>query len=281
MWVLDYKEGWVLKNWCFWTVVLEKTLENSLGLQGDQTSQAQRKPILNIHWKDWCWSWSSNTLTTWCKELTHWKRPWCWERLKVGGEGVDRGWDDWMESPTWWTWVWASSKRCSEGQESLVCCSPWGCKESDTTDRLNNNMLIVIEYGRPLLSNSLFHIWWIILKLSHLSTSWTSKTLATWCKELTHWKRPWCWERLEAEGEEGDRGWANLMALLTQWTWTWANSRRWWGTRKPGMLQSMKSQRARHDLVTEWQQVQPYCFLLNISFPIGFFESIQIASVLE
>ena len=62
-----------------------------------------------MHWKDWCWSWSSNTLATWCKELTHWKRPWCWERLKAGGEGDDRGWDGWMASPTQWTWVWVNS----------------------------------------------------------------------------------------------------------------------------------------------------------------------------
>ena len=55
------------------------------------------------------WSWSSNTLATWCKELTHLKRPWCWERLKAGGEGDDRGWDGWMVSPTRWTWVWVSS----------------------------------------------------------------------------------------------------------------------------------------------------------------------------
>ena len=64
----------------------------------------------DIHWKDECWSWNSNTLATRCKELTHWKRPWCWERLKVGGEGDDRGWDGWMASPTWWTWIWASSR---------------------------------------------------------------------------------------------------------------------------------------------------------------------------
>ena len=61
------------------------------------------------HWKDWCWSWNSNTLATWCKELNHWKRPWCWERLKAGGEGDGRRWDDWMASLTWWTWIWASS----------------------------------------------------------------------------------------------------------------------------------------------------------------------------
>ena len=80
----------------------------SIGLQGDQTSQSQRKSVLNIHWKDWCWSWNSNILATWCEELTHWKRPWCWERLKVGGEGDDRGGDGWMASPTQWTWVWVN-----------------------------------------------------------------------------------------------------------------------------------------------------------------------------
>jgi len=74
-----------------------------------QTSQSKRKSTLNIHWKDWCWSWSSNTLATWCKEPTYWKRPWCWEILKAGGEGDDRGWIGWMTSPTQWTWVWASS----------------------------------------------------------------------------------------------------------------------------------------------------------------------------
>ena len=58
----------------------------------------------DIHWKDWCWS--SNNLATWCEELTHWKRPWTWERLKAGEEGDDRGWDCWMASPTQWTWVW-------------------------------------------------------------------------------------------------------------------------------------------------------------------------------
>ena len=108
MWELDYKESWVPNNWCFWTVVLEKTLE-SLGLQEDSTSQSKKKSVLNIHWKDWCWSWNSNTLATWCKELTPWKRPWCWARLMVGGERDYRGWEGWMASPTRWRWVWASS----------------------------------------------------------------------------------------------------------------------------------------------------------------------------
>ena len=62
-------------------------------------------------WKDWCWSWNSNALATWCEELTPWKIPWSWERLKAGGEGGNRGWDGWMASLTLWTWVWVNSGR--------------------------------------------------------------------------------------------------------------------------------------------------------------------------
>ena len=69
----------------------------------------ERKSVLNIHWKDWCWSWNSNTLSTWCKELIHLKRPCCWERLKAGGEGDHKGQDGWMASLTQWTWVWVNS----------------------------------------------------------------------------------------------------------------------------------------------------------------------------
>ena len=66
--------------------------------------------LLNIHWKDWRWSWNSTTLAPWCKELTRLKRPWSWERLKAEGEGDNRGWDGWMASLTQWTWVWVSSR---------------------------------------------------------------------------------------------------------------------------------------------------------------------------
>ena len=57
-----------------------------------------------------------------------------------------------------------------------------------------------------------------------------------WCKQPTHWKRPWCWEKLKAKGEEGRRGWDGWMVSLIQWTWTWGNYRRWWGTGRPGVL---------------------------------------------
>ena len=98
--------SWVPKNSCFWTVVLEKTLESPLGY----------KEIQPVHPKgdqSWVfigsWSWNSSTLATSCKELTHWKRPWSWEGLGAGGEGDDRGWDGWMALPTRWTQVWVNS----------------------------------------------------------------------------------------------------------------------------------------------------------------------------
>ena len=67
----------------------------SLGLQGDPTSPSWRRLVLGVHWKDWCWSWNSNTLANWCEKLTHWKRPWCWERLRAGGKGMR-----WLDSIT-------------------------------------------------------------------------------------------------------------------------------------------------------------------------------------
>ena len=85
---------------------------------------------LRNHWKDWCWSWSSNTLATWCEELTHWKRPWCWERLMGMAEDEMVGWHHWLGG--------RESEQASgvaDGQGGLACCSPWGCKESDTTEQ--------------------------------------------------------------------------------------------------------------------------------------------------
>ena len=87
-----------------------------------------RKSVLNIHWKDWRWSWSSNTLATWCEEVTHWKRPWSWERMKAGGEGDDRGWDGWMVSLTQWTWIWVNSRSWWwTGRPGVL--QSWGHKE--------------------------------------------------------------------------------------------------------------------------------------------------------
>ena len=126
---LDYKETWALKNWWFWTVVLEKTLASPLDYEEIQ-------PVLGVHWKDWCWSWNSNTLATWCKELTHWKRPWCWERLRAGEKGMTEGeMVEWHHRLSGRGFGWTLG--VGDGQGGLVCCGSWGCKELDMTELLN------------------------------------------------------------------------------------------------------------------------------------------------
>ena len=88
----------------------------------------------------------------------------------------------------------------------------------------------------------------------HLIPLHIINNLATWCKEPTHWERSWCWERLRAGRDRGDRGWDGWMASPNQWTRVWANFGREWRTGKPGVLQSMGLQRAGYDLVAEQQQ---------------------------
>ena len=123
MWELNCKEGWAPKTWCFHMMVLESPLDcreiqpvhpegnQSWIFTGRTVAEAEAPVLWPPDVKNWLW-----------------KRPWCWERLKAGGEGDDRGWDSWVASPTWWTWVWANSGR--------RWCSLWGHEESDTTERL-------------------------------------------------------------------------------------------------------------------------------------------------
>ena len=108
----------------------------SIGLQGDPTSPSQRRSVLSVHWKDWHWSWNSNTLATWCEELTHWKRPWCFERWSTGGKGGDRGWNGWMASLIQWRWVWVTP-AVGDGQGGLECSGPLHQEQPDMTEQLN------------------------------------------------------------------------------------------------------------------------------------------------
>ena len=101
-WTIKKAECWridAFKLWC-WRRLLRGPW---IARRSNQSFLKEISP--GVHWKDWCWSLNSNTLATWCKEWTHWKRPWCWERLRAGGEGDGRGWDGWMASPTQWTWA--------------------------------------------------------------------------------------------------------------------------------------------------------------------------------
>ena len=99
-WTIKKAEGWRIDAFelrC-WRRLL------SVPWTARRSNQSILKEISpGAHWKDWCWSWNSNTLATWSEELTHLKRPWCWERLRAEGEGDDREWDGWMTSPTQWT----------------------------------------------------------------------------------------------------------------------------------------------------------------------------------
>ena len=108
-------ESWTVKKTEHWRIDTFKLWCWRRLLRVPWTARRSNQSILKeispggVHWKGWCWSWNSNTLATSCEELTHLKRPWCWEGLRAGGEGDDRGWDGWMASPTRWTWVWANS----------------------------------------------------------------------------------------------------------------------------------------------------------------------------
>ena len=107
----------------------------SLGLQGDPTSPFWRRSALGFLWKEWCWGWNSNTLATWCKELTHWKRLWCWEGLWEEEKGTTEdemaGWHHSLNGREFeWT------LGVGNGQGGLACCDSWGHKESHTTEQL-------------------------------------------------------------------------------------------------------------------------------------------------
>ena len=107
MWELNYKESWASKNWWFWTVMLEKTLDSLL-------NRKEIQPVTPKGNQSWIFigrtdaeaSWNCNPLAIWCEDLTPWKRLWCWERLKTGGEGDDRRWEGWMAPRAQWAWVW-------------------------------------------------------------------------------------------------------------------------------------------------------------------------------
>ena len=134
MWELDYKESWAPKNWCFWPVVLEKTLESPLDCK--EIQPVHHKEIspeysiegLMLKLKVQCFGLVMQSADSFEKTLMLWKTK--------AGEGDDRGWDGWMASPTQWAWVWWIL-GVGDGQGGLTCCSPWGHKDSDSIEWLN------------------------------------------------------------------------------------------------------------------------------------------------
>ena len=126
-------ESWTIKKAEHWRTDVFKLcccrkLLEVLGLQGDQTGLSWRKSTLNFHWKDWCWV---EAPVLWLPDWKSWLIPWCWERLKAGGKGDNRGWDGWMASVTQWTWVWANSGRCRRTGKAW-CAAVHGIAKSQT-----------------------------------------------------------------------------------------------------------------------------------------------------
>ena len=136
-WTIKKAEHWridAFELWC-WRRLLR------VPWTARRSNQSILKEILNIDWKDWCWSWNSNTLATWW-ELIHWKRPDAgkdWRREEKGTtEGEMVGWHHWLNRLTF-----EQTPGKSEGQGSLVCCHTWSCKELDMTERLNHKEILV------------------------------------------------------------------------------------------------------------------------------------------
>ena len=141
MWELDYKESWALKNWCFWTVVLEKTLENFWGF----------KEIKSVNPKgNQSWIFieridaEAETTKLWLPDVKNWllrKDPNSgidWRQKEKGStEDEMAGWHHWLDGHEF-----ERALGVGDGQGSLACCRPWGCKESDTTEQLNWTELI-------------------------------------------------------------------------------------------------------------------------------------------
>ena len=125
-------------------------------------------------------------------------------------------------------WVWELNHKEGRVPKNLL---PSNCDAGeDSWEFLGQQEDQTCQVWRKLTLNTHWMDWcW----------NWSSSILVIWCKQTTHWKIPWCWEQLQAEGKEGVRGWD---ASPMQWTWTWADFGKWWGTGRPGVLQSMRSQ---------------------------------------
>ena len=140
----------------------------------------------------------------------------------------------------------------------MYSCESWTikkieCQRIDAIELWCWRRLLRVPWATERSNQSILREINPVYSLAGLMLKLKLQYLVTWSEQMTHWKRPWCWERLRTEGEKGVRGWDGWMASPTQWTWVWANSRRQWRPRDPGMLQSMGLQRVGHDWATKQQ----------------------------
>ena len=174
----------------------------------------------------------------------------------------------WVNSRSWW---WTGRPGVLQSMVSQTVVHNWATELNWTVKKTEHQELIILnggisedswesigQQGDPTIhpkGNQSY-------SLEGLLRIWNSNTLATWCEELTHWKRLWCWEGLKAGGEGDDRGWDGWMASLTRWTWVWVNSGSWWWTRRPGVLLFMGSERVGQEWATElnWTELGQQCY---------------------
>ena len=182
-------------------------------------------------------------LATWFEKPSYWKRCCCWERLKAGGEVASREWDAWMASLTQWTQVWANSGS-SEGQGGLVCCSPWGFKEIDMTQWLNNKQTNLKAGGwQGLRKKVRIFTGWLTCNEGDLQEMWIRSLQEMWIQSLV---------RKDPLGKK-----MATHSYILAWEILW--------TEEPGGLQCMKLQRVGHRWVTkpwqikEYRQISFYC----------------------
>ena len=141
MWELDHKDCWVPKNWCFWTVVLERILESSLDCKEIKLINPKgNQPWIFIGRTD------AEAPILWPPDTRSWlirKDPDAGKDWRQEEKGVNRGWDGWMALPTQWH-EFEQSPGDGDGQGSLVCCCPWGHKETDTTEQQQHKIHIQV-----------------------------------------------------------------------------------------------------------------------------------------
>ena len=179
----------------------------------------------------------------------HWRRKWQPTPVFLPGESQGQG--AWWAAIYWVTQSWTRLKWLSNSNSNrslrlyslffnFFFCSSDSMISIVLFSDLQILLLAQICIWIPLVKFSFNILYFLVLEFPHgFILSLLLTFLFCSCEELTHWKRPWCWERLKAEGEGDDRGWDAWMASLTQWPWVWAISGSWWWTGKPGVLQSM------------------------------------------